>query len=72
MNHVHGSIPIRAHLVLRPGPAGLVANVLQSADVARILAAEPGARGYSLDCTLLDLLNSGLPLSPLAPLEVPS
>ncbi len=69
MNHVHGSIPIRAHLVLRPGPDGLVANLLQSSDTARFLASEPGARGYSLDCTLLDLLNSGLPL---APLEVPA
>jgi len=58
VNHIHGSIPIHVHLVLTPGPDGLVANVLQSDDVARLLAAEPGARGYSLDCTLLDLLES--------------
>lgn len=65
MNHVHGSIPLHVHIVLSPGQSGLMANFLQSADVARLLAAEPGARGYSLDCTLLDLLNSGLPLAPL-------
>ena len=70
MNHVHGGISIRMHLVLRPSPAGLVANVLQSADVARLLAAEPGARAYSLDCTLLDLLESHrLRWTPLEPME---
>ena len=58
MNHVHGGISIRMHLVLRPSPAGMVATLLQSADVARLLAADPGARAYSLDCTLLDLLES--------------
>lgn len=70
MNHVHGNIPIHVHLVLSPGPDGLVANLLQSSDTARFLASEPGARGYSLDCTLLDLLNSGLRWAPLQPLEV--
>ena len=51
MNHVHGNISIRMHLVLRPSPAGMVATLLQSADVARLLAAEPGARAYSLGKT---------------------
>ena len=72
-HHVHGSIPIRVHLVLRPGPDGLVANVLQTSDTARFLASEPGARGYSLECTLLDLLeNNRLRWVPLQPLEVPA
>ena len=70
MNHVHGGIQIHINLVLRPSPAGMVATLLQSADVARLLAAEPGARAYSLDCTLLDLLeNHRLRWTPLEPME---
>ena len=62
---IHGRIPIRAYLVLSPGPEGPVSNVVQSREVATILASEPGARAYLLEATLAQLLASGCILAPL-------
>lgn len=62
---IHGRIPIRAYLVLSPGPDGPVSNVVQSREVAAILATEPGARAYLLEATLAQLIDAGCILATL-------